>query len=186
VTASPRQRIVESALALIAERGLGGVTMTALADAAGVARQTLYNHFPDLDAIVVAVLDQHGSAAVDQLRSLLEAIPDPAGKLEQIVLYRIAGASHGREVGLLSAALSREAQRLTAEHSDAEMDVIAAVIEAGVENGTFRSDLDAASMTLVVQRMLDASGDLVGAGGSPAAASIILGEMIRSSLASGR
>ena len=39
---------------LVAEEGLGSVTMTAIADRADVARQTLYNHFNDVEQIVIA------------------------------------------------------------------------------------------------------------------------------------
>jgi len=172
-----------AALELIADRGLSGVTMTSLADAAGVARQTLYNHFADLDAVVVSVLEQHGAAAIGQLRRLLEAAPRPTGQMDQVVRFSVAVADHRRDIGLLVGGLSQAAQQRIAEHSEAERQVIAEVIEAGIAEGHFRSDLGTGSMALVVQRMLETSGDLVAATGSAAAASSILGEMIRGSLA---
>jgi AcrR family transcriptional regulator len=45
---SADDRIIDAALSLIGERGLGEVTMVEVARRAGVARQTLYNHYPDV------------------------------------------------------------------------------------------------------------------------------------------
>lgn len=41
-----RDRIYTAAIELIRERGYGAVTMTDIAKAAGVARASVFNHFP--------------------------------------------------------------------------------------------------------------------------------------------
>ena len=46
-----REAIVEAATALFLERGFGGVSMDDLAEAAGVARRTLYNQFTSKEEI---------------------------------------------------------------------------------------------------------------------------------------
>src|SRR5690349_25146799 len=46
-----REAIVEAAERLFLERGFGSVTMDELAEAAGVARRTLYNQFPSKEEI---------------------------------------------------------------------------------------------------------------------------------------
>lgn len=185
MTTSPRDRIVGSALALIAERGLGGVTMTAVAAEAGVSRQTLYNHFADIDEVVVAVLEQHGEAVHDHLRSLLAAIPDPVGKIEQIVRHRMANAGHGDDIALLVAGLSREAQARIAQHSAVDLRMIEQVLEEGVAAGCFRADLDPGSMAAVIQRMLGSASELVESEGDLAAASSVLAAMVLGSLSTG-
>src|ERR1700693_4480108 len=46
-----REAIVEAATGLFLERGFGGVSMDELAEAAGVARRTLYNQFMSKEEI---------------------------------------------------------------------------------------------------------------------------------------
>jgi AcrR family transcriptional regulator len=58
-----RARIVETGLALLAERGADGLNMRALADALGTAPMSLYRHVRSKDdllkAIVASVLERH-------------------------------------------------------------------------------------------------------------------------------
>jgi AcrR family transcriptional regulator len=48
--------IVETALAMVAERGLDELTIPAVASGAGVSPATVYRHFPSLDDLVLGVL----------------------------------------------------------------------------------------------------------------------------------
>jgi AcrR family transcriptional regulator len=52
-----RGRILEAAHVLFAQRGLEDVTMADLADEAGVARATVFNHFPSKHAVVEAMTE---------------------------------------------------------------------------------------------------------------------------------
>jgi AcrR family transcriptional regulator len=48
-------RIIEAALALFAERGIGGTSLQMIADAIGVTKAAVYHQYNTKDAIVVAV-----------------------------------------------------------------------------------------------------------------------------------
>jgi AcrR family transcriptional regulator len=80
-----RERIAEAAFELISARGMAGVTMSAIAAGAGVARQTLYNHFADVEGIVLWAVDQYEAAGMEQLRQIVAATEGPAAQLEQLV-----------------------------------------------------------------------------------------------------
>lgn len=140
-TGSPQERIVHAALDLIAQRGMAGVTMSAIAEAAGVARQTLYNHFPDVDSIVMAVIDQHESSGLDQLRRLLAGVEGAAAKLEQLIRHSLTVGAHGHVVAALQAGLPSEAQDALREHRGTKA-LIAGLLQEGMEEGVFRPDLD--------------------------------------------
>lgn len=56
VRASTRTAILDAALAVMAETGLGRVTLEEVARAAGVSRQTVYRSFGSRDALVAAVV----------------------------------------------------------------------------------------------------------------------------------
>jgi len=46
--------IVDTTAALVSEHGLRAVTMSQIAEGAGIGRATLYKYFPDVEAILVA------------------------------------------------------------------------------------------------------------------------------------
>jgi AcrR family transcriptional regulator len=75
-----RRRIVEAAVALHQEEG-GGATVSEIARRAGVARVTLYRHFPDELALLTACtthyLSLHPPPDLERWRS----IPDPIERL---------------------------------------------------------------------------------------------------------
>jgi AcrR family transcriptional regulator len=88
---SPRvhERVLEAALALFAKRGIVGTSMDAVAEASGVSKATIYNHWAHKDALCLEALRRlHG----------LDDIPPPvdSGDLErdltEILAYQPASA----------------------------------------------------------------------------------------------
>ncbi|MDR1392605.1 MAG: TetR family transcriptional regulator [Bifidobacteriaceae bacterium] len=62
-----RARILRAAADLLDQRGFGNITMDDVATAADVSRRTVFNYFPSVDDLVVAV-------GVDWLRDLIEQL----------------------------------------------------------------------------------------------------------------
>ncbi len=134
-------RILHAALTLIAEDGFGGLTMARIAATADVARQTLYNHYPDVDSIVTAALEQHNRESLQLLESALRVVDDPAGKLEQLVRHTVAVGAHGHHAPGLEQGLSAEARAVLGEYHDTLDGHLRAVLEEGRRRGVFRPDL---------------------------------------------
>ena len=82
---SARERIIDATLTLVGEHGMAGVTMVAVARAAGVARATLYNHYPDVPSILADAATTHNEHAIDGLRQALAVISSPTQAIEQLV-----------------------------------------------------------------------------------------------------
>jgi len=59
-TKSQRQHILDTALSLMAQRGVDGTSMRDLASAAGLNVASLYHYFPSKRDLLVAVLDERG------------------------------------------------------------------------------------------------------------------------------
>ena len=66
-----REQVLAAARAQLAERGLAGLTMRALAQRLGVAPNALYSHVPDKAHLVEALLDE-----------ALAAVPSPADHVD--------------------------------------------------------------------------------------------------------
>jgi AcrR family transcriptional regulator len=87
-----RQRILDSAYELFARRGIRAVGIDEVIDSAGVAKATLYRHFPSKDDLVVAFLQlreqrwtldwveaearRRGATPEQQLLAIFEAFDD--------------------------------------------------------------------------------------------------------------
>ena len=55
-SATKRAAMLDSGIAELAEHGLAGASMEAIANGAGVSKRTLYKHFPSKEAVLEAVL----------------------------------------------------------------------------------------------------------------------------------
>lgn len=135
-----RDAILETAVALVRRHGLRSVTMSGIAEEAGIGRATLYKYFRDVEAILVAwhqnqiaghlehliaVRDQGGDA-VERLQAVLEAY----------AISRRAGAHRNPE---LAAFLHRDRQVVAAEHQVREM--VRNLLAEGAETGRIRDDV---------------------------------------------
>jgi len=76
-----RQAIVDAAQRLFLERGFGAVSMDELAEAAGVARRTLYNQFASKEEIFREML----SAVSGQLEGAFPAGVETSGDVEHVL-----------------------------------------------------------------------------------------------------
>jgi AcrR family transcriptional regulator len=65
-----RERILDAATEVLAERGYAGASMTAIARRAGVVASVIYDHFDSKADLVVALLELHGGELVE--RSIAE------------------------------------------------------------------------------------------------------------------
>ena len=161
-------RIIEATFTLVAERGLGGVTMTDVADRAGVARQTLYNHFSDVEQIIVAGIEQYAQTEFTHLVDLLEATGTPDAKMELLARYTVAQGSHGHGVEDMRSALSPEARAHLDRHQSDFRTLVASIIASGMADGSFDDGLDSDHHAVLIQGLLLSASDLVADGGDPA------------------
>lgn len=165
----PRDRITIATMELIADHGMADVTMSAIATQAGVARQTLYNHFPDVESIVVAAYAHHHAENIAQLQRILATAPDPAAKLVQFIRHQVAVAAHSHHGALMDAGLSPSAQQRVHEQHAEMVELLHDILVSGSVAGVFRSDLDAAATATLVLHMVGGAADLDEAGSEVAA-----------------
>jgi AcrR family transcriptional regulator len=137
-----RDRAVEAAARLIGERGLGAVTLDAVATAAGCSLPSLHAAFEGRDGLLTAVFERY-SPVLD-----LEALAaDPPARIEDTVraVYRALLAAFGRQPRILPALvadmLSRPdgpAARLLAANFPRMLGSVDALLSAEVRAGRLR------------------------------------------------
>ncbi len=155
VTASmarTRQAILDGALRALADHGPGGVTMTEIARASGVAKATLYNHFRTRDDVWAALAQRE----VDALGARLVR-GAPSDLTEALVGVALAVGSHPARAALSGRALLDP--QPTATGSAARATALTSVRQALEDSGRVA---DPAAVDLVLRWLvsqLDQPGD---------------------------
>lgn len=102
-------RILDAARDLVAEDGVAALTTNHVADRAGVNIATLYQYFPNKEAVLDALLAQYADDLVRALDAVLSALPDEAGIEDSTRAWTLGGMAWFRQTrgvlpGLLQAA----------------------------------------------------------------------------------
>jgi AcrR family transcriptional regulator len=96
-----RDAVLHTAAGLVAERGLHAVTMSEIAEQAGIGRATLYKYFPDVEAILVAWHDQHVAEHLAHLAAARATVTDPGERLKAVLeayALHVHARPHGTEL----------------------------------------------------------------------------------------
>jgi AcrR family transcriptional regulator len=153
-TRSSEDRIIGAALALINEYGLGAVTMSGIAEAAGVARQTLYNHYPNIDSIVATAITRHNSDSIELLESALATADSLEGKLDQLVRHVVSVGAHAGHHLDIQYGLAAGTRATLSDYGELVSAHIRDILSSGIESGAFRADLVPEWDTVLVQHLL--------------------------------
>ncbi len=76
-----REGLLAAARRVLKRKGLARTTTREVAEEAGVASGTFFVHFPDVDALVEALLDDHVASALDEAIGSLRGRADLVGRL---------------------------------------------------------------------------------------------------------
>jgi AcrR family transcriptional regulator len=91
LTAAQR-RLQRVAMQLFAERGVTRITVSELAQAAGIARGTIYNNLQDVDSLFPEVATQLADEMIDLTASASASLDDPAQRLANGIRYFVKRA----------------------------------------------------------------------------------------------
>lgn len=137
-----RDAILDAAAALAFEGGLRAVTMSQIAERAGIGRATLYKYFPDVDTILRTWHARQIDTHISELTRVRDGAGTPAERLD-VVLTTYAHIAHqtGSHDRELVRFLHPNEQIVNAQKQLREM--IRELIEAGANAGELRSDIAA-------------------------------------------
>ena len=164
---SANDRIIEATLRLIADHGLGDITMLKIAESAGVARQTLYNHYRDVDGIVVEAMTRHNEESLRLLDAALRVVDRPEDKLEQLVRHTVAIGAHAHGSGL-EHSLGPSARVAVRQYDDALDERIREILEDGQRTGSFREDLSPDTDAALIRHLLSGVAERAATTSDPA------------------
>jgi TetR/AcrR family transcriptional regulator, cholesterol catabolism regulator len=142
-----REELLAIAARLFAERGFKNTTVRDIADAAGILSGSLYHHFDSKESMVDELLDTFQVELWKQYDAISDSDLSPRAKLEAIVRASFDAIDHHHsEVAIFQ----NDAAYLTTFERFAYLDernrkfrrLWTGLLEAGVESGELRSDVD--------------------------------------------
>lgn len=147
------QLILEAAEALLIEKGYHEASIEEIAARVGIAKGTVYLHFPSKQDLVIALLDRHLAA----FRQLVDTASSASGsareRLEHILRRVYAGRNNERMraiIGMISSAdLQKEhiSQKLELlQHKAFVSERISALLESGKAAGEFTTSISTSVM----------------------------------------
>jgi AcrR family transcriptional regulator len=152
-----RDAILDATAALVAEVGLRDVTMSQIADDAGIGRATLYKYFPGVEAILVEWHERQVAAHLDYLADVGDQTGDASDRLEA-VLEAYALILHGHHGGDLSAWLH---QREHVVHAREKLRrFLRDLVTEGAAAGAVRDDVGADELASYCLHALSAANIL--------------------------
>lgn len=157
--AATRERILGAAERLFAERGFSGVSMPAIAAAAGITAGAIYKHFESKEQLFFTIVGRAVGAA--PTRNEAEGLPAPQALGAILAAYTTRRLKRVRQLAVeihYAAALNAKVRRLLRQSVDGEIAGIAERIAAAQAAGEIDATLDpqftaAAVMTLVMGLM---------------------------------
>ncbi|HAY06796.1 MAG TPA: TetR/AcrR family transcriptional regulator [Hyphomonas sp.] len=96
---SARARIHAAALRTFADSGSAGVTVSEVAEAAGIARGTVYNNISDPENLFFEVASELSSEMIARVEATMAGLEDPALRLATGVRLFVRRASEERDWG---------------------------------------------------------------------------------------
>jgi TetR/AcrR family transcriptional regulator, mexCD-oprJ operon repressor len=157
------ERILDAALDELASDS--EASMAAVAQRAGVARATLYVHFPAREALIAAVTERAIAEASETIGAARPEDGEPADALARVLTaaWRALGRYHA--LVALNTRLGRASDR--AMHEPV-LRLLRPILERGQARGEFNADVPVDWLLTVVLELVHAASREVTAGGLPA------------------
>jgi AcrR family transcriptional regulator len=141
-----RQAIIDSALKLFERNGFHATSVQAVADDADVTKGAFYHHFKSKEQLVHIILGELLDHMLRELDRIEADTDDPAGRLRALigsivdaaVRFRSHVAVYYQERRYLRDADFAEVRR----KREVMLARMRAIVCAGIEDGTFRDDID--------------------------------------------
>jgi AcrR family transcriptional regulator len=163
-----REHLIDAALEVILERGYAGVSIEAIAREAGITRPVVYDHFPNLNRLLHAVIEREERISLEQLAQVVPDDPGDhvPGELLAAGVTRFLEAVTTRPATWRIILLPLEGTpSIVREHVEVNRAGVLARLEAlvrwGVGRGNLPSDLDVELTARTIRDWSEQAGRMV-------------------------
>jgi TetR/AcrR family transcriptional regulator, fatty acid metabolism regulator protein len=158
-----RQRILEAALRVFAERGFYNAKVSEVAKAAGVADGTIYLYFKNKDDLLIQLFEDRMDFLIQRLNEELgRSGGTVVARIRRLILLHLQIASIAPDLAEFITVELRQSSRFVKEYDNPKFSeylrVLRDLVEEGQRDGSIRADLDA---RLIVRTMFGALDEML-------------------------
>lgn len=154
-----REQIAEAALDLVASRGLGRLSIAAVARRVGLVPSGIYRHFKSKEEMLMAVLDLIESRMLANVQAACEETADPLDRLRSLLTRHIRFIREGRTVPRIVFSddfhHGHPHRRLKVQRIlDAYLGKIQELVRQGQQEGRIRRELEPSAVAMMFLGMI--------------------------------
>ena len=141
-----RQQILDSAVAVFAEKGFYNAKVTDIAHKAGVAHGTVYLYFQTKEDILIQIFEEKFEELVNYIFMEVGTEQNALAKLRRLILIQLQMVETNPELTELMLLEARQSSKFILSSAISKIgdycDKIEGILKEGIEEGLVRPDLD--------------------------------------------
>ena len=160
---SRSDRFMAAATELMLETDRTDFTVQEIVERSKMSLRSFYQHFASKDELLLALLEEGIRGAIDRLRVQVNRHDDPAARLRTFIigLTRLTdettGSTTNRAFTVYHLRLAESHPTEFAHAIAPQVDLLLEILEAGVANGQFRSDIPTAQLATIITQAVVSS-----------------------------
>ncbi len=139
------QRILDAAVAVIAEKGYWQAKVAEIADRAGVADGTIYLYYKNKEQLLMAAIDSAFDAFLERARAELAQLEGPKQRLHRLAFLHLDMLGANRNLAVVFQTELRHSAKFLAQFSRHRLveyfDMIRGIVREGQQAGVFRAEV---------------------------------------------
>lgn len=141
-----RERILEAAITVFAERGFYHARVSEVAREAGVAGGTIYNYFENKDDLLISLFEDRMQTILADFRSELDGIAGAGDRLRRFIELHLAMVEANPQLAEVLTVELRQSSKFMRQYKARKFGEYLALLEnlivEGIEREEFRPDVD--------------------------------------------
>lgn len=159
------EKIMSAAERLFAQKGYNGTSMNDIVEASGQSKGAIYNHFKSKERLFLSLLEKQTMLGLNQLKDSFASEDTAVEKLRKVLDLTIVNSCDcPTEVGRMQIEFMIAASRIKSLTSDMKNHhntihaFVRELIDEGINNGEFKSEVDSESLTSLLYATLEGLG----------------------------
>lgn len=159
------EKIMSAAERLFAQKGYNGTSMNDIVEASGQSKGAIYNHFKSKERLFLSLLEKQTMLGLNQLKGSFASEETAVEKLRKVLdLTMVNSCDCPSEVGRMQIEFMIAASRIKSLTSDMKNRYntihafVRELIDEGINNGEFKSEVDSESLTSLLYATLEGLG----------------------------
>jgi len=157
--AAKRDKIIQAAVNVFAEKGFYNSKVSDVASKAGVADGTIYNYFKNKDDLLICLFEKKMDQILNRFNMELADIPDPIEKMQKFLRIYFDIIREDQELAEVFQVELRQSDKFLKDYHNQKfldyLNIIADILSTGVQNSFFRPDLNIDVMKIMVFGAID-------------------------------